>query len=192
MGEEKFAQTALVKAVQGAIAVQPQQSGDLRVATPGGVFQVRWDESASASALGQLAFFGEYLEVSQLFERWVESCPLEYTSPNAPEVRDDFNRAEAERVAEQYEWRGLEIRSATETGDTAQVECVVRFRREQQESTTMGVFCFRRDHGEWFYVSTSKSQFAPQRVTKVGRNDPCPCNSGKKAKKCCGVSVGVK
>jgi len=88
MGEEKFEQTALVKAVQGAIAVQAQQSGDLRVATPGGVFQVRWDESASASALGQLAFFGEFLEVAQLFERWVKSCPLEYTSPNAPEVRD--------------------------------------------------------------------------------------------------------
>ena len=88
MGEEKFAQTALVKAVQGAIAVQPQQSGDLRVDTPGGVFQVRWDENASASALGQLAFFGEFLEVTQLFQRWVESCPLEYTSPNAPEVRD--------------------------------------------------------------------------------------------------------
>jgi hypothetical protein len=88
MGEEKFAQTALVKAVQGAIAVQPQQSGDLRVATPGGVFQVRWDENASASALGQLAFFGEFLEVSGLFQRWVENCPLEYTSPNAPEVRD--------------------------------------------------------------------------------------------------------
>jgi hypothetical protein len=38
--------------------------------------------------LGQLAFFGEFLEVPQLFQRWVESCPLEYTSPNAPEVRD--------------------------------------------------------------------------------------------------------
>lgn len=88
MGEEKFAQAALVKAVQGAIAVLPQPSDELRVATPGGVFQVRWDEHASASALGQLAFFGEFLEVPQLFQRWVESCPLEYTSPNAPEVRD--------------------------------------------------------------------------------------------------------
>ncbi|MBV7536602.1 UPF0149 family protein [Duganella sp. sic0402] len=28
---------------------------------------------------------------------------------------------------------------------------------------------------------------APQaKVAKVGRNDPCPCGSGKKAKKCCG------
>ena len=26
----------------------------------------------------------------------------------------------------------------------------------------------------------------PVRVTKVGRNDPCPCGSGKKYKKCCG------
>jgi len=24
--------------------------------------------------------------------------------------------------------------------------------------------------------------------TKVGRNDPCPCGSGKKYKKCCGAA----
>ena len=28
---------------------------------------------------------------------------------------------------------------------------------------------------------------APVRVTKIGRNDPCPCGSGKKYKKCCGM-----
>ena len=88
MGEEKFEQTALVKAIHGTVAVQSQQTGDLRVDTPGGIFQVRWDDNASASALGQLAFFGEFLEVSGLFQRWVESCPLEYTSPNAPKVCD--------------------------------------------------------------------------------------------------------
>ena len=27
---------------------------------------------------------------------------------------------------------------------------------------------------------------APVRVTKIGRNDPCPCGSGKKYKQCCG------
>ena len=26
----------------------------------------------------------------------------------------------------------------------------------------------------------------PRRITRVGRNDPCPCGSGKKFKKCCG------
>jgi uncharacterized protein YecA (UPF0149 family) len=25
----------------------------------------------------------------------------------------------------------------------------------------------------------------PLRVAKVGRNEPCPCGSGRKAKKCC-------
>ena len=28
--------------------------------------------------------------------------------------------------------------------------------------------------------------FTPVRTTKVGRNDPCPCGSGQKFKKCCG------
>jgi preprotein translocase subunit SecA len=26
----------------------------------------------------------------------------------------------------------------------------------------------------------------PQKIGKIGRNDPCPCGSGKKYKKCCG------
>ncbi|MGM0198707.1 hypothetical protein IGI68_001377 [Enterococcus sp. DIV1314a] len=26
---------------------------------------------------------------------------------------------------------------------------------------------------------------APSKVNKIGRNDPCPCGSGKKYKKCC-------
>jgi len=25
-------------------------------------------------------------------------------------------------------------------------------------------------------------------ATKTGRNDPCPCGSGKKFKKCCGIN----
>ena len=29
-------------------------------------------------------------------------------------------------------------------------------------------------------------QSEPRRVKKVGRNDPCPCGSGKKYKNCCG------
>ncbi len=33
----------------------------------------------------------------------------------------------------------------------------------------------------------SKSVRKPVKVVKVGRNDPCPCGSGKKYKKCCGA-----
>ena len=31
-----------------------------------------------------------------------------------------------------------------------------------------------------------KLKSAPIKVKKVGRNDPCPCGSGKKYKQCCG------
>jgi preprotein translocase subunit SecA len=34
--------------------------------------------------------------------------------------------------------------------------------------------------------SDKTSTRAPKRVKKVGRNDPCPCGSGKKYKQCCG------
>ena len=35
---------------------------------------------------------------------------------------------------------------------------------------------------------TGNTKAQPQRVAgkKVGRNDPCPCGSGKKYKHCCG------
>jgi preprotein translocase subunit SecA len=32
-----------------------------------------------------------------------------------------------------------------------------------------------------------KKKPVKRKVAKVGRNDPCPCGSGKKYKKCCGL-----
>lgn len=109
---------------------------------------------------------------------------------HAVEIRDDFNRAEAERMAEECEWKGLEIRKSTENGDDAEIEFVIRFRRDQQDMIQVERSTFRRDEGQWFYVSGEINPKEPQRlVNKVGRNDPCPCGSGKKAKKCCGTTT---
>ena len=33
---------------------------------------------------------------------------------------------------------------------------------------------------------TKEAKKQPKKVVKVGRNDPCPCGSGKKYKQCCG------
>ena len=35
-------------------------------------------------------------------------------------------------------------------------------------------------------LDAAKPSIGPRRATKVGRNDPCPCGSGRKYKKCCG------
>ena len=38
--------------------------------------------------MGQLTFFIDFLKTAELFDPWVEECPLEYSSPKAPKVRD--------------------------------------------------------------------------------------------------------
>lgn len=88
MGERTFERKALTQAVTEGL-VEPKCSvAEQQLNTPGGRFQVRWDEGGSATALGQLVFFAEFLEVSGLFKRWAQTCPLPYTSPNAPTVTD--------------------------------------------------------------------------------------------------------
>jgi Transposase DDE domain group 1 len=68
---------------------QPEVAGQSAVVdTFAGRVHVEWDSDAPVTALGQLPFFIDYLKQAGLFERWVEDCPLRFTSPNAPRKRD--------------------------------------------------------------------------------------------------------
>ena len=58
------------------------------VDTMGGRMHVRWDQTAQATPHGQLVFFAEFLATAGVFDRWVDACPLSYTSPNASRARD--------------------------------------------------------------------------------------------------------
>ena len=62
--------------------------GPVAVDTFGGRVHIEWGPQAAVTPLGQLPFFTEFLQVSGLFDPWVESCPLVLTSPNAPTNRD--------------------------------------------------------------------------------------------------------
>jgi len=42
----------------------------------------------------------------------------------------------------------------------------------------------------WACFDAPKRHSADSRKRKVGRNDPCPCGSGKKYKRCCGRPGG--
>src|SRR5690606_1363603 len=68
--------------------------------------------------------------------------------------------------------RLVDERVATRTAEEARRESEARLR---QATTNRG--------------PDAESAGAAQRrvATKVGRNDPCPCGSGKKYKKCCGA-----
>jgi hypothetical protein len=63
-------------------------SSRVAVDTFAGRIQVEWDPDAAVTPLGQLPFFIEFLKVSGLYEAFIADCPLQYKSPNAPEVRD--------------------------------------------------------------------------------------------------------
>jgi hypothetical protein len=78
MGEAKRReQTALLR-VEKAVTLE----------TAGGRVQLRWDDQAEVTPFGQMAFFIEFLSLTGLLEDWIASCPLSYTSPNAPDKRD--------------------------------------------------------------------------------------------------------
>ncbi len=57
----------------------------------GGRIYVEWDPQATVTPLGQLPFFTEFLQVSGLFDPWVNSCPLVLTSSNAPSTQDVYS-----------------------------------------------------------------------------------------------------
>jgi SEC-C motif-containing protein len=107
------------------------------------------------------------------------------------EAQADFDEASSKAWSEAARWHGLEIIS-TEKGGPADDEGVVEFRALY---TANSEFCnhherstFRKVGGEWKFVDGDFVADKPieREEPKVGRNDPCPCGSGKKYKKCCG------
>ena len=79
-------------------------------------------------------------------------------------------------------WVGLTIVNANQDGEQG----TVHFRAVSQDPNGFSVLeetaNFVRENNHWFYVDGTPS-VSP---LKPGRNDPCPCGSGKKFKKCCG------
>lgn len=108
------------------------------------------------------------------------------------EAAKDFDEAATRDWCDAAEWHGLEV-IATERGGERDAEGVVEFRALY---TTAGKFCnhheratFVRENGEWKFADGEFVKETPVRreTERIGRNDPCPCGSGKKYKKCCGA-----
>lgn len=120
------------------------------------------------------------------------SGALDYLhSTLAPEAREDYSPEETEKWARESQWRGLEILSTEAGGEGDEigvVEFIARYRVGGKDFAHHELSRFRREEGRWAYVDGLIPK-PKQRIveTKIGRNDPCPCGSGKKYKKCCGA-----
>lgn len=83
-------------------------------------------------------------------------------------------------------WRGLEVVQLHDEGDQARIEFVARFAANGRIGELRELSRFVRSEGRWYYLDGSHPPPARRGTPKVGRNDPCPCGSGRKFKKCCG------
>jgi SEC-C motif domain protein len=104
----------------------------------------------------------------------------------------DFSEEDTRKWAHESKWLGLEI-TRTEAGapedDRGVVEFSAHFETDGEKQTHHEVALFEQVGGHWRYSGTEelKGQTVRRAEPKIGRNDPCPCGSGKKYKKCCGA-----
>ena len=109
------------------------------------------------------------------YSSYVTGDVLFLKSSATEEVQAEFDENASKAWSAAAEWHGLEIICATYTANG-------EFCNHHEVAT------FVKDGGEWkFEDGTIVGETPVVRETpKVGRNDPCPCGSGKKYKKCCG------
>lgn len=125
--------------------------------------------------------------------RYTAHCQRNYAylvTSTHPDHREDVNEEEIARWAEHVQWTGLEVHSATPglTEDQGEVSFTAHFTIKDTPQELREDASFARVDGQWFYVDGIVHGIEPYRreTPRVGRNEPCPCGSGRKFKKCCG------
>ncbi|MFW5500666.1 MULTISPECIES: YchJ family protein [unclassified Maridesulfovibrio] len=108
----------------------------------------------------------------------------------APESKHDYDENQVKTWAETSTWLGLEIVSTSKglsDDETGEVEFIAKFRQSGAIHTHHEASHFEKREGNWLYLDGDIVPPMPiKKDKKVGRNEPCPCGSGKKYKKCCG------
>ena len=141
-------------------------SGERKAATAEALMRARY----SAYVAGQIPFIRESLHSS---------------------TSGDHDDGATESWSRRAEWLGLEVVSTEGGGEEDAkgiVEFIARYKQKDELIEHEERAVFVRDGERWAYLegSTPVAETFVREAPKVGRNDPCPCGSGKKHKKCCG------
>jgi SEC-C motif-containing protein len=108
-----------------------------------------------------------------------------------PDHRPEGDTDGARDWAENSHWHGLEIIATRDGGtddETGQVEFIASYTYAGEDKQYHEVADFRRLDGVWYFTEGRPGVKKPvvRSEPRTGRNDPCPCGSGKKFKRCCG------
>ena len=109
----------------------------------------------------------------------------------SPDQTDIMSREAVKKWAKSSNWIRLEI-IRTEDGQKKDSTGIVEFKAYSNVDGATQVHhenaSFIKKRGKWYFEDGQP--VSPEQIKrdtpKVGRNDPCPCGSGKKFKKCCG------
>ncbi len=104
-----------------------------------------------------------------------------------PDGRDELDQDSMRAWGDAATWLGLEVldtAGGTPDDDEGWVDFVCRYQSDGAKVEHRERSHFVQEGGTWYYVEGF--DLPAPKVAKVGRNEPCPCGSGKKYKKCCG------
>ena len=125
--------------------------------------------------------------------RFTAHCTRNYAflvDSTHPDHREGVSEEEISQWASHVNWTELEVHSATpgETDNEGNVAFTAHFTIKDTPQELREDAAFSRIDGVWHYVDGIVHGQEPYRrdEPRVGRNEPCPCGSGRKYKKCCG------
>lgn len=113
-----------------------------------------------------------------------------------PRKRTTFHARETRAWNADVSWTGLRILATADGGEgdeAGMVEFTASYIKTGEAHEIHEISHFKKKGGLWFYVDghpgdadSAASGGAVASQPKVGRNERCPCGSGKKYKHCCG------
>ncbi|MCJ8313697.1 MAG: YchJ family protein [Saccharospirillaceae bacterium] len=95
----------------------------------------------------------------------------------AEESREESDAETMKQWAQQANWIKLELINASENQVEFKAYYILGNKLEAIHETSD----FIKENDSWVYLDGD----AHMHVYDIGRNEPCPCKSGKKFKKCC-------
>lgn len=106
------------------------------------------------------------------------------------EQKQHHDHKATQKWAEESTWHSLEVvdtEKGMEKDDEGFIEFKVKYTQNMETITHHEMSVFKKEEDKWFFYDgqpVTPEQYVRE-TPKVGRNEPCPCGSGKKYKKCC-------
>lgn len=131
--------------------------------------------------------------------RYTAFCQREFAylvETTHPDFRDDLSVETIAEGTENVTWLRLDLGESSvsqrENGEQfEQISFAAYYEQDGTARQLSETSFFKREGERLYYVDgvAHKPQAYKRPSPKCGRNDPCPCGSGKKFKKCCGATA---